>query len=121
MDGAVPALIEEFSRVLSRQVEVIQQAMRDVLPDLPPEVKKSQAYDARAAAAAIAHLRALLESSDGGASDAFLALEGALAGTFDEPRLRALSADISDFDFDRALSKLDEIAKEYGANWEQAK
>jgi two-component system, sensor histidine kinase and response regulator len=121
VDAAVPALIEEFSRVLSRQVEVIQQIVRDVLPDLPPEVKKSPAFDARAAAAAIAHLRTLLESSDGDAAEAFLVLKDALAGTLDQRRLDAVSTAISEFDFDSALLKLDESANEYRADWEQAK
>jgi len=31
--------------------------------------------------------------------------------------LRALTAAISEFNFDGALLKLDEIAMEYGANW----
>jgi CheY-like chemotaxis protein/HPt (histidine-containing phosphotransfer) domain-containing protein len=121
VDAAVPSLIEEFSLVLSRQVEVIQQVMPDVLPDMPPEVKKSTTFDARAGAAAIAHLRALLESNDGDAPEAFLALKGALAGTFDQRRLDAVSAAISEFDFDGALSKLDESEKEYRADWEQSK
>jgi len=120
-DAAIPALVEEFAQVLSRQVQAIQQAMGDVLPDRPAEGKSSQGFDARAASAAIAHLRALLESSDGDAAEAFLTLDGALAGTGDQPRLYALSAAISEFDFDGALLKLDEIAKEYGRNWEHAK
>jgi hypothetical protein len=38
-----------------------------------------------------------------------------------EKPLSALSAAISEFDFDDARKKLDEIAKEYGANWELSK
>jgi hypothetical protein len=93
--------------------------MHDVMPDRTAE--NSRRFDAKAASAAIAHLRALLESSDGDATDAFLALESALAGTLDQPRLQALSTAISEFDFDGALSNLDEIAKECGVSWEQAK
>ena len=120
-DAAVPALVEEFAQVLSRQVQAIQQAMRDVMPNRPAEGKCSEGFDARAASAAIAHLRVLLEASDGDATEAFRALEDALAGTFDQPRLSALRAAISEFDFDGALLQLDQITKEYGANWEQAK
>ena len=120
VDRAVPALVEEFAQILSGQVQAIQQAMRDVMPDLPVKAKKSQAFDTRAASAAIARLKVLLESSDGDAAEAFLALEGALAGTFDQRRLDALGAGISEFDFDGALLQLDEIAKEYRANWEHA-
>jgi PAS domain S-box-containing protein len=120
-DATVPALVEEFAQVLSRQVQAIQQAMLDVMPDRPAEGKRRGSSDAQAASAAIAHLRVLLESSDGDAAEGFLALEGALADSFDKPRLSALGVAISEFDFDGALLKLDEIAKECGANWEQAK
>ena len=117
----VPSLVEEFTQVLSRQVQAIQQAMRDVMPDSPEGRRREPGFDVRAASTAIAHLRALLESSDGDAAEAFLALEGALAGTLDKPRLYALGAAISEFDFAGALLKLDEISKEYGAKWEPAK
>ena len=53
--------------------------------------------------------------------EAFLALEGALAGTSDKARLFALGAAISEFNFDGAWMKLDEIAKEFGTNPEQSK
>jgi CheY-like chemotaxis protein len=119
VDASVSALVQEFAQALSHQVQAIQAAMCDVVPDRA--AKNSRRFDGKAASAAIAHLRALLESSDGDATDAFLALESALAGTLDEPRLQALSTAISEFDFDGALSKLDEIAKECGVSWEQAK
>jgi PAS domain S-box-containing protein len=119
VDAAVPALVEEFALVLSRQVQAIQQAMRDVMP--VRQAERSPGSDARAASAAIAHLRTLLQSSDGDAAEAFLAVEDALAGACDKPRLSALSAAISEFDFVGALLRLDEIAKEYGAKWEQTK
>jgi two-component system sensor histidine kinase/response regulator len=112
MDGAVPALVEEFAQALSRQVLAIQQANLDVISDRLVEKKCSQDFDARAAAEAITHVRVLLESGDCDAADAFLVLEGVLAGTFDQPRLNALSAAINEFDFDGALLKLGEIAKE---------
>jgi HPt (histidine-containing phosphotransfer) domain-containing protein len=114
MDSAIPALAEEFTQVVNRQVQAIQYAMGNAMPDPPSEGGTRSGFDARAASAAIARLRTLLESSDSDAAEAFLALEGALAGTCDEPRLSALSAAISEFDFDVAGMKLDEIAKEYG-------
>jgi PAS domain S-box-containing protein len=120
-DAVVPALLEEFTLVLGGQVQAIRQAICDVTPDQPAEGKRSAGFDARAASAAIARLRALLESSDGDAAEAFLALEDVLAGICDKPRLSALSAAISEFDFDGARKKLDEIEKEYGANGEQPK
>jgi two-component system sensor histidine kinase/response regulator len=118
-DASVSALVQEFAQALSHQIRAIQAAMRDVVPDRT--AKRSQGFEVQAASAAIVHLRALLESSDGDAAEAFLALESALAGTFEESRLQALRAAIGEFDFDGALSKLDEIAKECGVSWEQAK
>jgi HPt (histidine-containing phosphotransfer) domain-containing protein len=118
-DASVSALVQEFAQALSHQIRAIQAAMRDVVPDRT--AKRSQGFAVQAASAAIVHLRALLESSDGDAAEAFLALESALAGTFEESRLQALRAAIGEFDFDGALSKLDEIAKECGVSWEQAK
>jgi HPt (histidine-containing phosphotransfer) domain-containing protein len=117
-DSAVPVLAEEFTRVANRQAQAIQTATRSVSSDLRGEEVTSIRFDARAASAAIAQLRALIESSDGDAAEAFAVLEVSLAGICDKPRLSALGAAISEFDFDGARKKLDEIAKEYGANWE---
>jgi two-component system, sensor histidine kinase and response regulator len=120
-DSAVPVLAEEFTRVANRQVQAIQTTMRRVSSDPPGEEGTSIRFDARAASAAIAQLRALIESSDGDAAESFAVLQGSLAGICDKPRLSALGAAISEFDFDGARKKLDEIAKEYGANWELSK
>jgi PAS domain S-box-containing protein len=112
MNGGALPLINEFAQVLSRQVQAIQQAMIDVTPDRSAQTKCSQEFDARAAAGVIARVRALLESGDCDAPDAFLVMEGVLAGTVDQPRLDALGAAIRELDFDGALLKLDEIEKE---------
>ena len=87
---------------------------------LKPRQGQAAGAGARARLAAIARLKACLESSDGDAAEAFLALESVLTGACDRPRMDALGEAISDFDFAGALLKLDEIAKEYGANREQA-
>ena len=120
-DSAVPVLAEEFTRVANRQVQAIQTAMNNVMPDrVAPEGSGSR-LDARAVSAAIARLRTLIESCDGDAAESFVALEGTLAGICDKPRLSALSAAIDEFDFDGARKKLEEITKEYGTNWELSK
>jgi len=119
-DAVVPARLEEFTLVLSRQVQAIQQAMRDVTPDQQAAEKKSAEFDAEGASTAIARLKALLESSDGDSAEAFLQVENMLAGTVDKSRLDALSAAVTEFDFEGALLKLIEITKEYGAKWDQA-
>jgi CheY-like chemotaxis protein len=114
--AAEPALLEEFTLVLSRQVQAIRQAMREVTPDQPVDEVRGRDYDAGAASAAIARLRALLESSDGDAAEAFLAVKGILEGTLERSRLESLSIAISDFDFEEALLKLDQIARIYIAD-----
>jgi two-component system, sensor histidine kinase and response regulator len=120
-DAAVPALAEEFTRVANRQVQAIESAMRNATPDHVAQKGSSPRFDARTVSAAIARLRTLIDSCDGDAAESFVALEGTLAGICDKPRLSALSAAINEFDFDGARKKLDEIAKEYSANWEQSK
>ena len=115
--GAVePALLEEFAVVLSRQVQAIRQATADQ----PADEARVEEFDALAASAAIARLRPLLESSDGDAADAFLAVRNVLEGTLERSRLDALSTAIGDFDFDRALLRLDEIASMYGVDSKQS-
>jgi len=119
VSSAVPALAEEFTLVVNRQVQAIQRAMSDDRAEFPAENGKSPAVNKQAIVAAIAHLRALLKSSDADAAEACLALKSALQGICDKPRLAALSAAISEFDFDAARMKLDEITKEYGGIWGQ--
>jgi PAS domain S-box-containing protein len=115
----VPALLDEFTRVLSLQVQAIQQAMRKSTPGQPQEQENSTAFDAQAASTAIARLKALLESGDSDAIDAFLLVESILAGRVEKSRLSALSAAINEFDFEGARMKLDEITQESGASREQ--
>jgi PAS domain S-box-containing protein len=120
-DATVPAMVEQFTLEVSHQIQAIQEAMREVIPDRPAEVGRTPDFDVLAASAAIAHLRALLASSDGDAAEAFVALECVLTDNCDKLRLNALRAAINEFDFDGALLKLAEIAKDYGANREQTK
>ena len=117
-DSSVPALLEEFGRVLQRQIQAVQMAMHNDVPDQLAEPENGEAFDAHAASAAVAHLGALLEASDGDATEAFSAVDKILAGTVEKPRLDALGTAISKFDFEAALVKLDEIIKEWGAKWE---
>ena len=117
-DATVPAMVEQFTLEVSHQIQAIQEAMRDVIPDRPVEVGRTSDFDALAASAAIAHLRALLESRDGDAAEAFVALEGVLTGNYDKLRLNALRTAINEFDFEGALLKLAEIAKDYGVSRE---
>jgi HPt (histidine-containing phosphotransfer) domain-containing protein len=110
-DEVEPAQVEEFAQALSRQVLSIRHAMQEFLPDQEPIEESHTDFDAEAASASIARLRALLVSCDGDAAEAFLAVERILASTVAKSQLDALSRAVSDFDFEAALAKLDEIAE----------
>ncbi len=105
------ALLEEFTQLLGRQIQAIRQAMQETLPEQSPIAENRAGLDEQAISAAIARLRVLLESSDGGAVEAFLAVQNVLAGTIERSELGALGRTISEFDFDAALLKLDELTK----------
>jgi PAS domain S-box-containing protein len=120
-DADSPAIAEEFTLIVDRQVQTIQRAMRAPAPDRLSEVTSNPRFDARAVLVEIARLRFLLESGDAEAAESFLVLERVLQTICDKPQLVSLGAAISDFDFDAARLKLDEITKEYGSNWEQMK
>jgi PAS domain S-box-containing protein len=110
------AVIEEFTLAANRQIDAIQQTLRTVIPDHPAGVEGNSEFHSVAVLAAIANLRTLLESNDADATAAFHALESALHGSCNQHRLSALGAAISEFDFEGARLKLDQIAREYGAN-----
>jgi CheY-like chemotaxis protein len=115
--GAVPAATpEEFSALLTHQVEEVRRALGTESParETPPPAPPAP-FDARAASVAIERLRTLLAASDGEASTAFAGLSSALAGAIGRPRLDDLERSIGEFDFGGALSKLDAIARECGA------
>jgi CheY-like chemotaxis protein/HPt (histidine-containing phosphotransfer) domain-containing protein len=116
-DASTPAALKEFALLLGPQVEAIRRALGS---GAPTDSATATPYDAAAARAAIGRLRKLLESSDGGAADAFADLFGALAGAVGRPRLEALGESINEFDFQGALSKLDAIAGECGTAEESA-
>ena len=116
-DTAVQALTEEFILVSGRQILAIENGIRDVKP--VEEIAKTPViFDPATASHAIAHLRTLLEASDGDAAEAYVALEEILAAHCDKTQLHDLSAAISDFDFGGALLKLDRIADEQVLLWE---
>jgi PAS domain S-box-containing protein len=121
LDAAVPTLVGEFTLAMARQAQAIQNAMQDVMFDQPAEQERISKFDPQVASAAVAHLRALLESSDADAAEAFQTLENALGHICDKSRVSALGAAISEFDFNAAQTKLDEITTEYSASWEQIK
>jgi two-component system, sensor histidine kinase and response regulator len=105
------ASLEEFAGLMSRQVQSIRWAMQTIAPDQPSREEDRADFDANEASAAIARLTVLLESCDGDAAEAFLAVERALAGKVARQPLDALGTAISEFDFEVALLKLNELAQ----------
>jgi CheY-like chemotaxis protein len=110
-DAVDAALLEEFAKVLSRQVQSIRQAIQVVIPEQPASSESRAEFNAEAASSAIARLRVLLESSDGNATEAFSAVQKSLVGIVASSQLDALYTSINEFDFDTALARLDELAE----------
>jgi signal transduction histidine kinase/DNA-binding response OmpR family regulator/HPt (histidine-containing phosphotransfer) domain-containing protein len=117
---SVPALLGEFASLMKTQVSAIEQALRDTAA-VQPEEASTAPFCEETAVAAIDRLRTLLEASDGGAEEAFRNLHAAVAGAVDKPQLDALNASITDFDFETALLKLNQIAEHCAPNGEHAK
>ena len=106
---AAAKLLEDFRSRLSPQVDAIAEALRATTP-IEPARSNTKAFDAQAAAAAIERLKALLEASDGDAEEAYSILHDAFSGHVQKALLDDIGAAIGEFDFERALTKLDEIA-----------
>jgi CheY-like chemotaxis protein len=116
----VPALLNDFARLIGAEVQAITRALHASAP-APGEAKRTMPFNGEAAAAAVARLKSLLEASDGDAEEAFRDLQDAVAGAVEKPQLDALGASITDFDFETALRKLDEIAESCKQSEDQAK
>ncbi len=113
--SATPALLGEFASMLSSQAQAIRQALHETTPIQTNGANKAS-FNGEAASAAIARLSTLLEASDGDAGEAFLSVQDAVASRVDQHLLSALGAAISDFDFEGAIAKLQEVAKETNLN-----
>jgi CheY-like chemotaxis protein/HPt (histidine-containing phosphotransfer) domain-containing protein len=105
-------LIEELTPALDRQIRVIRAAL---LSDSGDAGKRFDVRPAErgAALAAIARLRERLEASAADAPRVFAEVAETLRGTVATPLLDALGASVKAFDFDAALSKLEEIVEQY--------
>jgi len=113
--SGVEVKVEELSVLLRRQTEAIRRALPE---DSPGEGERATdtAFDPAVASAAIERLRALLEASDGQAGEAFQAVADSVAGRSEKACLDALHAAVDEFDFEKALMKLKEIAEGCGVN-----
>ena len=119
-ESGVTGLLDDFARLMSAQAQAIAQALRDTQP-ASTEVKPTAPFDPEAAATAIARLKGLLQASDGDSAEAFGHLQDAVGGVVETQKLDALGASISDFDFEAALLRLDEIAESCKQTEDQAK
>src|SRR5208283_2735173 len=63
-EAAVPGLLTQFASLLARQVQLIQQALRQATP-IQPRATAGFPFDPDAASSAVERLRVLLEASDG--------------------------------------------------------
>jgi two-component system, sensor histidine kinase and response regulator len=118
-DPFVSTLLAEFDSLLRVQVQEIEEALAKTESVSSPSDVHAK-FDPQAATAALKNLRRLLEASDGDAEDAFLVLKGAVAGQIPPPLFSALGDAIHNFEFEAALTKLDELAKESAFNQGQA-
>jgi HPt (histidine-containing phosphotransfer) domain-containing protein len=105
-------LIEELTSAVDRQIRVIRAALS------ADSVDGGKRFDARPAEraealAAIARLRERLEASAADAPRVFAEVAETLRGTVATPLLDALGASVKAFDFDAALSQLEEIFEQY--------
>jgi HPt (histidine-containing phosphotransfer) domain-containing protein len=107
----VDVLFEGFSWELERQVQAIQRALR-AQSLVQQGGEGHRRFDPAEALAIVARLRAMLETSDADAADAYRNLAEILRGTADTTRLDALGAAVNGFEYDAALAELNEIAKE---------
>jgi HPt (histidine-containing phosphotransfer) domain-containing protein len=118
-DSAAPTMLQNFTSALRTQIDAIEQALP--METLALEIESRKSFDPIAATHEITRLRSQLKASDGAAEETFRALQSVLTGQVEKTRLDALGADISDFDFAGALSKLDDMAKEHNLNREEVK
>jgi signal transduction histidine kinase/DNA-binding response OmpR family regulator/HPt (histidine-containing phosphotransfer) domain-containing protein len=106
--ASVTALLDEFGAVLSAQVHAIEHALHSTAAEI--EEPPSSPFDQVSACAAIVQLRALLESSDGNAGEAFRTVSTAVASVVEKAQLEALRHSIDNFEFETALLKLEDIS-----------
>jgi PAS domain S-box-containing protein len=114
-DPETPTLLAEFAAVLERQVKAVAAALQSTKPAAAVE-QANAPFDAEAASAAAAQLKALLDASDGGAEDAFTTFRDAVGGKVQDAQLTALGDAIRDYDFDSATVKLAEIVQQINLN-----
>ena len=108
-DGTEAPLLAEVESISKSQVEAIHGALGAVADSAPAGPQRTFAPEA--AAAAIARLKALIDTNDGDAADAADVVVEAFSGIADRERIAALRAAVDDFDFERAALELQKLSK----------
>ena len=109
---SVPNLLDDFATTLQKEAAAINQALSGPLVEEATEVS-TVSLCGEDAKQAIDRLKKLLEASDGDAREAFEDLQRIVAGIAAKPQLDALSDSIDNFDFETALTRLNEVAQIY--------
>jgi CheY-like chemotaxis protein len=118
-NSTIPNLLQDFTSALRTQIDAIEQALPPPTP--MPKSESNKSFDPIAASYGIRQLRSQLEASGGDSEETFRTVQSVLTGQVDKARLDALGADISDFDFAGALSKLDDIVRDHSLTQEEVK
>ena len=118
-NSAIPTILQDFTSVLRTQIDAIERASLAAAPT--PETESRKRFDPIAASHEIKVLRSQLEASGGESEEAFRTVQSVLKGKVEKARLDALGADISDFDFAGALSKLDDIVRDHSLTQKEVK
>jgi HPt (histidine-containing phosphotransfer) domain-containing protein len=118
-DSTIPTILQDFTSALRTQIDGIERA--SLAAASRPETESRKSFDPIAASHEISLLRSQLEASGGDSEETFRTVQGVLTGRVEKAQLDALGADISNFDFAGALSKLDDIVREHSLNREEVK
>jgi CheY-like chemotaxis protein len=119
-DPGISQALEQFASLLDSQVHAIRKALPDSSAPALQDAGEST-FVAAEASAALARLKAMLAANDGDAGEAFLGLQKTVGRHVEQSLLKALGVAVSDFEFDVAMTKLEQIARELNLNGGQAR
>jgi HPt (histidine-containing phosphotransfer) domain-containing protein len=108
--GSTPAALETFRVELRSQTAAIREKLGEEAGE--ENDKPARPFNADRAVAAIKHMRHLLDASDGTALDAMPELTDAVSGKARSSDLKSLQEAIDEFEFERAMEKLNAIEQE---------
>jgi HPt (histidine-containing phosphotransfer) domain-containing protein len=107
-DPSVSGLLPEFESALAGVADRIGRALRDTMP-AAPEAESPRNFDAKAAGEALSRIKSLIEASDGDAVNALTDVESAVGTVVGKTAFDAIRSALDEFDFETALTRLNEI------------